>query len=300
MLEKMFRVRLVLRLRAILLMEADFNAMNKEVYGVRMLDEIRKYKLIPEEIFSEKNWMADDGSLAKTLFYDIVRQTCSLAAIASVDASNCYDRIADAMASLIFQSFGVEDTAVAAILETIQEMKFFLCTAYGDLKVFAGLLIEIKTQGLGQGNGASLAGWCVISIMILRAHGAKGHGMHVIAPMSQVRRSLLAVLYVNDMELLHLNMEGNESVQEVHMALQWSIESWGKLLIATGGTLKPDKCFFHLLDFAWTKSGGWQYVAHHEDDAAAITVPMPDGTMAPIAHKVVDDAQKTLGVVTCP
>jgi hypothetical protein len=58
------------------------------------------------------------------------------------------------------------------------------------------------------------------------------------------------------MDLLHLNMEGDESVQEVHMALQQSIENWGKLLIAMGGTLKPDKCFFHLLDFAWTKSGG--------------------------------------------
>ncbi len=141
----------------------------------------------------------------------------------------------------------------------------------------------------------------MISIMILQAHGAKGHGAQFIAPMSQVRRSLSAILYVNDdTNLLHLNMEGDESVQEVHMVLQWSIENWGKLLIAMGGTFKPDKFFFHLLDLVWTKSGGWQYVAHHEDDAAAITVPMPDGTMAPIAHKAVDDAQKTLGVVTCP
>ncbi len=75
MLEKTFGVCLVSKLRVILLMEADFNAMNKEVYGVRMLDTARKYKLVPEEIFSEKNRMADNGDLAKTLFYDIVRQT---------------------------------------------------------------------------------------------------------------------------------------------------------------------------------------------------------------------------------
>ncbi len=73
--------------------------------------------------------------------------------------------------------------------------------------------------------------------------------------MSQVRQSLLAILYVDDTDLLHLNMEGDESVQEVHFALQQSIENWGKLLIATGGSLKPDKCFFHLLDFEWTKRG---------------------------------------------
>jgi hypothetical protein len=138
--------------------------------------------------------MVDDGGLAKTLSYDIVRQTRSLAAIASVDASNCYDRIAHAMASLIFQSFGVEDSAVAAILEMIQETKFFLRTAYGYSKVFAGSSIKIKTQGLGQGNGASPAGWCTISIMILRAHGAKGHSAQFIAPMSQVRQSLLAII----------------------------------------------------------------------------------------------------------
>ncbi len=300
MLEKMFGVHLVSKLRAILLMEADINAMNKEVYRVWMLEEARKYKLIPDEIFSEKNRMADDGGLAETLFYDIVRQTQSSAAIASVDASNCYNRIAHAMALLIFQAFGVEATTVAAMLEMIQEMKFFLRTAYEDSKDFAGLFIEIKMQGLGQGNRVSPAGWCVISIMILWAHGAKGHGTQFIAPMSQVRWSLLAILYLNDMDLLHLNMEGDELVQEVHLALQQSIENWGKLLITTGGSLKPDKCFFHHLDFAWTKKGGWQYVAHHEDETAVITVPMPDGTMAPIKHRAVDDAQKMLGVVTCP
>ena len=39
MLEKMFGVQLVSKLRAILLMEADFNTMNKEVYRVWMLDK---------------------------------------------------------------------------------------------------------------------------------------------------------------------------------------------------------------------------------------------------------------------
>ncbi len=88
MLEKMFGVHLVSKLQAILLMEADLNAMNKEVYGVRMLEQARKYKLIPEEIFSEKNRTADNGGLAKTLFYDIVCQLMVPAAIPLVNASN--------------------------------------------------------------------------------------------------------------------------------------------------------------------------------------------------------------------
>ena len=300
MLEKMFGVRHVSKLRTILLMEADSNTMNKEVYGIRMLDNARKYKLIPEEIFSKQNRTADDGGLVKMLFYDIPRQTRSPAAIASVDASNCYDRIVHAMASLIFQSFGVESAAVSAMLETIQELKFFLRMMYGDSKTFAGSSIKIKTQGLGQGNRASPAGWCVISIGILRAHDAKGHGAQFITPMSLVRRSLSAILYVDNTDLLHINMDAVKIIVEVHIAIESAIVNWGKLLIATGGSLKPEKCFYHLIDFVWTRKGGWRYIAHHKNEGTAMFVLLLDGTMSPISHLAVNDAKKTLGVVTCP
>ena len=73
------------------------------------------------------------------------------------------------------------------MLEMIQELKFFLQMAYGDLKTFAGSSLKIKTQGLGQSKMASPAGWCVISIVILRVHDAKGHGAQFITPMSLVR-----------------------------------------------------------------------------------------------------------------
>ena len=98
------------------------------------------------------------------------------------------------------------------MLETIQKMKFYLRTAYGDSKTFAALTIKIKTQGLGQGNRASPAGWCIISIAILWVHGVKGHGAHFLAPLSQVWHSLSAILYVDDTNLLHLNMNTNKLV----------------------------------------------------------------------------------------
>ncbi len=83
-------------------MEGDFNAANKMIYGVWMMKNVRDHNLMPEEIFSEHNRMADDGTLCKTLFYDITRQAQVLATIPSVDALNCYDRIAHTMASLVF------------------------------------------------------------------------------------------------------------------------------------------------------------------------------------------------------
>jgi hypothetical protein len=82
MLEKTLGVILVTKQCAILLMEGDFNAANKMVYGVRMLNNVRDHNLMLEEIFSEKNIMA---MLCKTLLYDITQQVRVPAAIPLVD-----------------------------------------------------------------------------------------------------------------------------------------------------------------------------------------------------------------------
>ncbi len=89
MLEKTLGVTLVTKLRAILLMEADFNASNKIIYSVRMMGQAREYNLMPDEIYSKKKCMVDNWTLTKTLFFDTVHQARALAAIASVNASNC-------------------------------------------------------------------------------------------------------------------------------------------------------------------------------------------------------------------
>lgn len=54
MLEKVASISLVEKMRAILLMEADFNFMNKMIYGDRMLSNARRYGYMAEEIFSEQ------------------------------------------------------------------------------------------------------------------------------------------------------------------------------------------------------------------------------------------------------
>ena len=144
MIEKKPGCTLIEKLRAILLMEADFNFQNGTIYGSRMLQAARQYKFMPEEIFSEQGKTADDGSLAKILIYDTVRQSRCTAVLSSIDAANCYDSIAHTIASLVFQSFGVPVNAVESMLTTIQEMKYFLQTAYGDSKDCKGSTISVK------------------------------------------------------------------------------------------------------------------------------------------------------------
>jgi hypothetical protein len=219
-----------------------------------MLNNVWKYRLMPEEVFSERNRLTDDGTLSKVLFFDIACQLRCPAGLASVDADNCYDRIAHPMASMIFQAFGVPTPAIASQLSTIQRMHFYLCTGYGDSKGYAGGDQDksdnpIRTQGMCQGNRASPAAWLVMSISLILAHKRKSHGAHFIAPISGLLCHLAGGMFVDDTDLFHLNMRWIETILEAHAHLQESVINWGKLLIATGGALKLAKCSFYLLSF---------------------------------------------------
>ena len=135
-----------------------------------MLDVVRIHGFMPEEIYTEKGQTTYDCSLAKVILYDIVRQARISAAVSSIDAKNCYNSITHEIALMVFQDFVVPLEAVESMLTEIEEMKYFLRTAYGDSKNVYGSTTELKFKGLFQGSGAAPTGWAVISITILCAH----------------------------------------------------------------------------------------------------------------------------------
>jgi hypothetical protein len=65
MLKKMLGMTLVTKLRAILMMEADFNASNKIIYGVRMMEQACKYNLMPMRFTARKIGWRTMGLLQK-------------------------------------------------------------------------------------------------------------------------------------------------------------------------------------------------------------------------------------------
>ena len=121
-----------------------------------------------------------------------------------------------------------------------------------------------------------------------------------MCPISKLSGHLAAILFVDDTDILHVDLRGDQTVHEAHSALQESIYNWGQLLIATGGAFKPPKCFFHLLSFVWSSEGKWSYANNEDNEEYDISVPMPNGSHAPIEHLSVDTAKETLGVFSCP
>ena len=107
-----------------------------------------------------------------------------------------------------------------------------------------------------------------------------------------------AILFVDDTDLLHLDMAREETVSEAVDTIQESVTNWGKLLIATGGALKPIKCFSYLILIDWDKQGRWAYTNYENVEEAMLRVPMLDGiesTTDSLAYSVV---KETLRVCT--
>jgi hypothetical protein len=74
------------------------------------------------------------------------------------------------------------------------------------------------------------------------------------------------------------------------------LENWSCLLNATGGALKPEKCFWYLLNCV-CKDGEWVYA---ETVPRKMLITNPNGTTSPIKQEKVAESKKTLGIHDSP
>ncbi|MGB0809178.1 MAG: reverse transcriptase domain-containing protein, partial [bacterium] len=257
MLEKIAGVAVVNKLRAILLLEADFNFCNKLIFGHRMINSAREEGMIPEEIFSSKGKTAEDAILQQVLLYDIARVTKRPLLVAQVDAAQCYDRVALPAASLTLQAFNVPQSAVMSMLRPLHNMEFFLRTGYGQSESYFGGKEDGK-HGLAQGNGAAPATWQQTSTTIVNAQRRSGHGITIECPITRKSVRQVGILYVDDTNLW-AGLDEDDDLFSTAAKGQASISDWGGLLGATGGALKGEKCGVTIHHQSADGKGGWVY-----------------------------------------
>ncbi len=92
-------------------------------------------------------------------------------------------------------------------------------------------------------------------------------------------------------------MQQVKTALEANTCSQELVINWGKLLKATGGLLKPEKCSFYLLSFTWKVDGTWVYELNEVNPDVSIGVPVSDGSLEEIEHLPFNKAIKTLGLV---
>ena len=309
MLEKIAGVALVNKLRAILLLEADFNFCNKLIFGHRMLDLARAQGMVPEEIYSGKGRTAEDAILQQVLMYDIARITKRPLLVAQVDAAQCYDRVALPIASLTLQAFKVPKCAALSMLRPLHNMEFFLRTGFGQSSSYFGGKEDGK-HGLAQGNGAAPPTWQQVSTVMINAHKTNGHGVEVKCPISHKKINQVGILYVDDTNLWE-GLRDDDDLISTSARGQESITDWAGALGETGGALKPDKCGVTIHDQTPDGKGGWHYtdqkdtpLGDEEDeselDELIFHVPTTEGGSAQIDRLPSNKADNNLGLYARP
>jgi hypothetical protein len=296
MIEKVAGVIKVEKLRAILLMEADFNFFNGLMFAKRMMHQAEERARIPLECYgSRKNHEAIDVAVNRRLISDLLRQKRIPGAVASVDAETCYDRITHAAGSLCAQKWDVDPRAIIAMLLPIQRMKYFLRTAFGDSEdFFSSLALDLAFQGSCQGNKGSPAFWLAVSAFLVLMLHRLGHVARIRSAMSGALFTAAGFLFVDDTDLFVVAKDKDESPEQVNIRMQAAVDAWHGGLRASGGALKPDKCSWCLVSFFW-EQGQWFYTTP-ASQPGMLTIPSPQGAPTVITRHDVSAAIKVVGV----
>ena len=299
LIEKEFGNIYLEKMRAIVLLEADMNWLNKLVFAKRMMDQAYDHGMVPNEQFARRGIQAAHGVLSKVLFCDMVRALHVVAGLPSVDLGNCYDAVSHPLASIALQAFMVPLAMVTMSLSVLQTMQFYLRTGYGVSERGYGGTVDDPTFGLGQGNGMVPSGFQTVSTLMTRAYRRLGHAASFVGAWSGIVFALAAIIYVDDTDLLLLSSSRQQSLPEFFEQAQAAVLDWGKITLATGGYLKATKSFWYLMAWRWHQGRPLLRRACHLPQFRMV-IPNKDGSISTIPLKDVGEVQETLGVWSCP
>lgn len=251
-------------LRTIWLLEADFNAGAKIHWVKRMMNETGIGKgLIPDSQYAKRGNKAIEAALVKVLFFDHIRQNKQPGIIFASDLMQCFDRMAHPVCSLVSRRMGVPQSVIKCMLLTIQQMTHRVRTGYGDSSFTYGNDSVHPLQGGGQGNGASLPLWLAISCILIAMLEDRVIGVRLQTAVTLQIIIFIAIMYVDDTDILLSDITGTDSLDDVFYRATRAARTWEEAVIASGGAVRPEKCYWTAIDFRW-KNGKWSYMKMNE------------------------------------
>ena len=161
--------------------------------------------------------------------------------------------------------------------------------------LLGGNSLLLYMMGLGQGNRAAPPSWIQLSAVMVTIFKQLQLGAMIQDPISEELIHTMGALFVDDTDL-YTWREQIMDPGKLWCQTQIDLENWSCLLNATGGALKPEKCFWYLLDYGCVE-GEWTYA---ETSDAELKITNPDGTKSPIKQEKVTESKKTLGIYDSP
>ena len=289
------------QLRTILLLEADFNHLNKKL-GRDLMWHAEKHQLIaPEQFGSRKHHSCIDQVLVKRLYYDSLRFSRTNGFLCSNDAKACYDRIVHSIASLAMQRVGMPLPPIECMLKTLQQMTHYIRTAHGiSTQTYGCHNVDGKpVQGSGQGNGASPTIWTLISSPLLLMMRNLKFGAKFNTPLSKETINFVGCSFVDDTDLIHTSSTPGTPLRDFSQEMQNAINAWSSGLRATGGALVPEKSWIYPIEFTFNNKG---HPIYKTLDQIQLNFTVNDANLqrCPLELVAATQARETLGVFLAP
>ena len=134
-------------------------------------------------------------------------------------------------------------------LHCMQNMKLFQRAGFGNSTTFLdGGGLTKYLIGLGQGSRGAPPSWIQLSSVIVNVLRGLDCGAMIADPITGGMIHTVGSMFVDDTDLNYWQ-ESLKLGEELFEKIQEETNAWGNLLIATGGCLKLDKCFWYLLNY---------------------------------------------------
>jgi hypothetical protein len=162
---------------------------------------------------------------------------------------------------------------------------------WGVKDIFGGAGIRLYMMGLGQGNRAAPPSWIQLSAVLVNVFKQLELGALMADPITQELIHSMGTLFVDDTDL-YTWKDGLLDPGELWLQTQLELTQWSTLLNATGEALKPEKCFWYMLDHT-CEDGEW---SNAEMTPRQLFVTNSDSTKSQINQEEVTVSKKTLGI----
>ena len=282
--------------RILNLYEADFNQYKSFIVGWMTMTALHDMKGLPSEHFSKRGSTAIDAKFDTTLMVDICRQSRLPMILGSVDAAQCYDRVLHLWVLLMLIALLKNFVLAFVMLFTLQNMRFFVRSEYGDSLVsYGGLDTVWAWMGLGQGSRGAPDCWLLISSPMFNILRREKMCAEVENPLTREKTESVGCAFVDDANM-YVFSKRLDTVQKVYDEAVEHIASWARLLRVTGGCAKSDKSFWYLLHQKFVK-GEWVW---ESTEGTEMEIEGDEGVPHVVESLPLNEEKKFLGVFDCP
>ena len=279
--------------RCIHLLKSTFFEGTKIIFSRRMMRHARAKGVLPMDQYARKGGKSIDAAVQNVLIFDVLRLHRQSGAEFASDLMSNYDRMVHGASGLALRHLGAPPTAVQCMSNTVQNMRHFIRTAYGDSDCHYGGDPSSPLQGGGQGSPAAPPMWVAMKVLLVKIACDYEPGFVLVAAILQLLVAFSAIMYVDDIDPFTL-AKAAETDDQLCARAQFLANRWIDGLYATGAVLRPEKCWWCFIAFVWEGSK-WRYRELNES-SYELFVPDVHGDLHPVKRINHDTQKRTLGV----